>query len=281
MNKYFSFGENWKKFFKFYVNEKIVLEAASSLLKYFPKEQFKNKTFIDVGCGSGLFSLGALLLGCKEVHSFDIDKESVRTTEKLKKQFDYLLKTKNQDFNWEIFQGNILDNNLINRLYQKGDIVYAWGSLHHTGAMWQSIKNTMKIVKPMGYFIIAIYNYAPSSPFWLKVKKFYNRQNKFIRSLLIFFLFLEKFIGRTLLLKSPLKEKRGMSIFYDTIDWLGGYPYEFSCFDEIKNFIEKLGFKFIKAPTKISCGKGKKINLLSKIRSKDTGNNEFVFQKIK
>ena len=42
-----------------------------------------------------------------------------------------------------------------------------------------------------------------------------------------------------------------MSIFYDVIDWLGGYPYEYASFEEMKDFVENLGFKLIKAPVKI------------------------------
>jgi len=77
-----------------------------------------------------------------------------------------------------------------------------------------------------------------------------------------------------------LRRKRGVHVFYDAIEWLGGYPYEFACFEDIKNFVENLGFKLIKAPTKLPCGKNETVNLLSKIRGAYTGYNEFIFQKI-
>jgi len=72
-----------------------------------------------------------------------------------------------------------------------------------------------------------------------------------------------------------------MHVFYDAIDWLGGYPYEFACYEDIKEFVESLGFKLIKAPTKLPCGKNKKASFLSKIIGTHTGCNEFVFQKVR
>ena len=169
--KTFSFGRNWKNFVKNTVNLQVVEEAKQSLLRYLPEEFYKNKTFIDVGCGSGLFSLSAILLGANKVISFDIDPESVEATKLLKKKFANLIPS---NVDWEIFTGNTLDKNLVNKLAEQGDIVYSWGVLHHTGDMYNAIKNTTKLVKKDGFLIIAIYNYAPSSNFWLKIKEFYN-----------------------------------------------------------------------------------------------------------
>ena len=40
----------------------------------------ENQTIADIGCGSGILSLGALLLGAKEVHAIDTDPLAVKTT---------------------------------------------------------------------------------------------------------------------------------------------------------------------------------------------------------
>jgi 2-polyprenyl-6-hydroxyphenyl methylase/3-demethylubiquinone-9 3-methyltransferase len=68
--------------------------------------------------------------------------------------------------------------------------------------------------------------------------------------------------------------------FYDAIDWLGGYPYEYACFDEIKNFVENFGFKLIKSPTVLPCSKNENVGLFGILRAKNSGCNEFVFKKI-
>lgn len=167
----FSFGKNWMDFVKNFVNEERLNIALDSLLKYLPPEEYKNKVFMDVGCGSGIFSFSAIRLGCSKVISFDIDPLSIKATNYLKEKFYYLL---SKNFEWEIFQGDVLDKSLISKYSQKIDIVYSWGVLHHAGKMWEAIKNVSYLVKPNGYLILAIYNKAPSSEFWLKVKKFYN-----------------------------------------------------------------------------------------------------------
>jgi 2-polyprenyl-6-hydroxyphenyl methylase/3-demethylubiquinone-9 3-methyltransferase len=65
--------------------------------------------------------------------------------------------------------------------------------------------------------------------------------------------------------KNPFKkQKRGMSFYYDVIDWVGGYPYEYADKDEVINYVEKLGFKCIKLVKPLV----------------PTGCNEFVFQKM-
>jgi 2-polyprenyl-6-hydroxyphenyl methylase/3-demethylubiquinone-9 3-methyltransferase len=39
------------------------------------------------------------------------------------------------------------------------------------------------------------------------------------------------------------KGTRGMRWKTDIIDWLGGYPYESASLDEIRSFVERLGFR--------------------------------------
>ncbi len=41
---------------------------------------------------------------------------------------------------------------------------------------------------------------------------------------------------------NPLSKERGMDFWYDTIDWLGGYPYEYASVTEVKQRVEELGF---------------------------------------
>jgi len=286
----FSFGKNWGNYVENFVDEYRISNAEQSLLQYLPREEYKDKVFIDIGCGSGIFSLSALRLGCRKVISFDIDKYSIEATEKVKNRFSYLL---SENYLWEIFTGDILDENLISRLEKNGDIAYSWGVLHHTGNMWKAIKNASKLVKSGGFFIIAIYNKTSSSAYWLKVKKFYNSAPKFIKLLLVYFCFfciickriityLLEFLSRKekkIKLNKLFAQRRGMSTFYDIIDWLGGYPYEYASFEEVKNFVEALGFKLIKAPTILPSTK-EKISFLSIFSLYNTGNNEFVFKKI-
>ncbi len=282
MVKMFKFGRNWKNYVKNVVDQEVLEKAKASLLRYVPenanKESFyRGKTFIDVGCGSGLFSLSALLLGAGKVISFDIQRESIEALEILKRKFQHLIP---RDVYWGYFVGDILNENLVKELELRGDIVYSWGVLHHTGNMWKAIENVSRLVKPGGFLIIAIYNHAPSSKTWKKIKRFYNDYPGLQPILGLIY-------GTYVCLRYIIRRKtfnlyrdRGMHVFYDAIDWIGGYPYEFACFEDIKNFVEKLGFRLIKSPTKLPCGKEEKVSLLGTLRTQNTGCNEFVFEKL-
>ncbi len=98
----------------------------------------------------------------------------------------------------------------------------------------------IKTNKKRGYFIIAIYNHAPTSPYWKKIKEFYNKYKlaqPFMELIYASYVSIGFMIKRKTL---DLKRERGMSVWYDAIDWIGGYPYEFACFEEVKNFVESL-----------------------------------------
>ncbi|HVO67338.1 MAG TPA: class I SAM-dependent methyltransferase, partial [Syntrophales bacterium] len=163
--KRFEFGKNWEQFLKV-LDEIRIVEAEKSLKEMLEMEDLKNKRFLDVGSGSGLFSLAARRLGAR-VHSFDFDPCSVACTMELKKRYQP------EDENWSIEQGNILDVNYLNSL-GPFDIVYAWGVLHHTGNMWGALENLIPLVADSGKLFISIYNdQGVLSLFWKALKKFY------------------------------------------------------------------------------------------------------------
>ena len=80
----FKFGENWKKFLGT-LNDERIKQAETSLKTMLEVENLEGKSFLDVGSGSGLFSLAARNLGA-EVVSFDFDETCVWCTSELKKR---------------------------------------------------------------------------------------------------------------------------------------------------------------------------------------------------
>ena len=95
----FEFGKNWKAYLKKLNKEKIE-HAENSLKIMLEVKNLVGKTFIDVGSGSGLFSLAAKNLGASVV-SFDFDKSSVWCTKELRNRF---YKTSDD---WKIIHGSI------------------------------------------------------------------------------------------------------------------------------------------------------------------------------
>ena len=232
------------------------------------KRTNENKSFLDIGSGSGLYSLAARRLGAK-VHSFDYDPHSVSCTSELKKRFFP------EDNNWIIESGNALDKDYIKSLGEF-DIVYSWGVLHHTGDMWNAINNSSQCVKNGGQFYLSIYNdQGGKSKRWLTIKKLYNAFPNGLKWIIWMPMLIKLWWRNTLrdLIKEgklfstwrnyAQVEARGMSAFTDVIDWVGGLPFEVAKPEEIFDFFAQRGFELKKLKT---CGGG-------------IGCNEFVFKK--
>jgi 2-polyprenyl-3-methyl-5-hydroxy-6-metoxy-1,4-benzoquinol methylase len=134
----FEFGKNWSAFLPV-LNEERIGIAETSLKAALGVENLHGKSFLDVGCGSGLFSLAAVRLGAT-VHSFDYDPQSVAAAAELKRRY-----CPNAE-HWSIEQGSVLDRTYLWRLGQF-DIVYSWGVLHHTGDMWRALENVLPLLR--------------------------------------------------------------------------------------------------------------------------------------
>lgn len=226
----FEFGQNWSDFSK-NIDETEVEQAVTGLEKLLP-ENFKaaGKTFLDIGSGSGLHAIAAAKLGFLDITCTDYDKNSVSTTTLNAKKFD-------AQGSITAFQDDILNS----KLKDKYDVVYSWGVLHHTGHMWDAIEIASQRVKKGGTFIIAIYTETKFCGMWKVIKKTYCNAPRFMQKIMGYaYHFIRSFrqILNGQLLKS-YKNERGMNRFYDSIDWLGGYPYESATKGEITSFLEK------------------------------------------
>jgi SAM-dependent methyltransferase len=264
----FEFGKNWKSFLAA-LNEDRIDVAIESLREMLGGDSLGGKRFLDLGCGSGLFSLAAHRLGA-EVDSIDFDVDSVACTEELRNRYG------DTTPDWRIRTGSVLDESLMQSLGQ-ADVVYSWGVLHHTGQMDRAIELASQRTKPGGLFCIAIYNdQGSASRRWLAIKRIYNRLPGLVRPgwvVLIAGIYELKFaLARLSKFQNPLpfadwhaKERdRGMSAWHDWVDWIGGLPFEVATPEKVESSLAKDGFELIR----------------SKLIGKGWGCNEFVFRRL-
>ena len=248
----FRFGRNWNRFVQGYVNRERVEQAKDSLRSFLTRDHpLEGRRFLDIGSGSGLFSLAAFELGALEIVSLDVDEDSVATTKALRRRAG-------APGHWSVHHGSVLDARLMESVGQF-DVVYSWGVLHHTGAMWTAIERAAEAVAPSGLLYLALYNRIDhwtfardgrfgTSRFWKGFKKRYTALPESLQSVVDYGVMSALVTAYVVSLRNPVKairghqDVRGMSWRIDIRDWLGGYPYEYAAPDEVFRFVRRLGF---------------------------------------
>lgn len=258
----FAFGANWSDFLR-RLDDSRIAEAERSLCAMLDRPNLQGLGFLDIGSGSGLFSLAARRLGAR-VRSFDYDPQSVACTRGLRARRD------DADTGWTAEEGSVLDPAFMSQL-GSFDIVYSWGVLHHTGAMWQAIEQAAARVAPGGQLFIAIYNdQGRASRLWLRTKKAYNALPPALRWLVLWPAALrlwgptslrDLLAGRPGATWRDFKQNRGMDPWRDVVDWVGGLPFEVAKPEQIFEFLKARGFRLQRL---VTCAGGH-------------GCNEFVF----
>lgn len=263
--RHFSFGKNWDNFQKVMTPEREML-AAKHTLGFLNDVFVKDKTVLDIGCGSGLFSLVFFRGGARKIVSFDYDSKAVDCTCRFRDRHG-------SPANWHVLHGDILNDKFIDSL-GRFDIVYAWGSLHHTRNMYKAFENAIKCVNKGGVICLSIYNKIlgrniNSSSFWVREKKLFNSCPFFIQRLILYSFVIYRILVMITRFQNPYRiikgyyKKRGMDWRVDLLDWLGGYPYEYASVDEVFKFFHEKGF-----------------NLINIKATTSLGNNEYLFKKI-
>ncbi|HTZ40603.1 MAG TPA: class I SAM-dependent methyltransferase [Syntrophales bacterium] len=233
----FSFGANWQDYLRT-VSEASIQSARDDIEKWLGSTFLTNKTVLDIGCGSGVHSLVFSRMGARRIFSMDVDPLAVEATRTLWHR-------EGEPQRWEIVEGSILDEAFLSTL-GVFDAVYAWGVLHHTGALWKALDNTSRLVAPGGRLWIALYADGPNYDRDLCIKKTYNASSGFGKRVMVYRWIGRLMWGRFRRGQNPFgwnqKKERGMNVYHDIIDWLGGLPYEVAHPDRVTEYLCELGF---------------------------------------
>lgn len=262
---HYAFGTNWKDYVR-KLDEAAIEQATLDFSALVPEECVRGKDVVDIGSGSGLHGLAALRLGARSLLALDIDRDSVEATASTLANFA-------PGGDYRVIEKSILDHDAAD--LGEFDLVYSWGVLHHTGAMWDAIDAASKRVKPGGVFALAIYRRTPLCWLWRIEKRIFTNAGETTRRVIRAIFTGAYQVGLLATGRSPqgyiedYKKVRGMNWYNDVDDWLGGYPYESATEAQIERFLQKRGFtaQYVK-PAK------RKLGVFG------TGCAEFRFQRI-
>jgi 2-polyprenyl-6-hydroxyphenyl methylase/3-demethylubiquinone-9 3-methyltransferase len=246
----FEFGKNWQSYAQGIDEEKIG-ESVRRMRTLVEPLELQGKTFLDIGCGSGLHSLAALRLGVAGALAVDLDEHSVATTRAVLERFY-------PDAPCAVEQRSVFD--LAPEQDGQYEVVYSWGVLHHTGDMNRAILLACRLVRPDGSLVLALYGKTRWCGAWTRIKRWYvaaddqakARAERWYVRLFGFYMLLR---GKRLSTHiRNYQKKRGMDFQHDVRDWMGGYPYQSIRPEELDALVLPQGFKQVKAKVKRRSG---------------------------
>lgn len=239
----FAFGRNWQGFVRRNLDSGRIEIARDHILQFLKRDDLKGLNFLDIGCGSGIHSAAACIAGADSIRSFDFDPNSVAATEVVRRRIG-------SSTEWGVSRGDILDDKFVRSL-EKRKFVYSWGVLHHTGNVWRAIDNASKTVADGGFFYIALYSADTISDqeYWLRIKREYNEASSWKRHRMVWSYVWNHMLNhrlrsvpRFILRVLRYRRSRGMSLFVDVRDWLGGWPMEFTHDADVIAYLGERGF---------------------------------------
>lgn len=117
------------------------------------KNHIKNKNVLDMGCGSGRFTIALAKQKTKFTYGVDLGDEGLKIGK--------LLAKNNNIKNIKFLKSNVLNLPFKNSSF---DFIFCKGVLHHTGNTFKGLKELHRVLKPGGRAFI--YLYGKRGIFW-------------------------------------------------------------------------------------------------------------------
>ncbi|MCG2815358.1 MAG: class I SAM-dependent methyltransferase [Candidatus Aminicenantes bacterium] len=197
---------------------------------FYSPEEVKGKTVLDAGCGTGIFSIIFGNNGAGYVTGIDISEGSLGTGRTMKEKFNL----ENIEFRQE---------DMLHLPFADGsfDIVWAWGTVHHTTDPLGAITELDRVLKKGGSLFLAIYKRTRATWIHEVIRKICVRTPRWSWT------FLSKIMAFSLspvvfFFKRREKSRKGEKLEELILDWyfvpIRHYYYP----EEIKLFLEEKGY---------------------------------------
>ena len=205
---------------------------------FYSEQEIKGKSVLDGGCGTGIFSIIFANNGAGHVLGIDISDGSLETARSLKEKFQL----ENADFQKQ---------DMLNLPFSDKDfdIVWAWGTVHHTTDPFRAIDELIRVLKTGGSLLLAVYTRTKLTFLHEIIRKILIRTPK--KS----WTFLSKVMAVllapiVLFFKKREKSRKGEKLEELILDWYFVPIRHYYTPAEIKTYLEKKGFiidKFLPA----------------------------------
>jgi 2-polyprenyl-6-hydroxyphenyl methylase/3-demethylubiquinone-9 3-methyltransferase len=113
---------------------------------FYSPEEVSGRSVLDAGCGTGIFSIIFARNGAGRVTGIDISPGSLETAKSLKARFA----VDNAEFRLQ----DMLRLPFADACF---DIVWAWGTVHHTTDPFRAISELIRVLRPGGSLFLAVY----------------------------------------------------------------------------------------------------------------------------
>lgn len=205
---------------------------------FYTAEEVKNKSVLDAGCGTGIFSIIFANKGAAKVTGIDISEGSLETARSLMEKFNL----ENAEFRKEDMLKLPFEDETFG-------IVWAWGTVHHTTDPHKAISELIRVLKKGGSLLLAVYTKTRLTFIHEIIRrtliKTPRKTWKILSKILALFLAPVVFF-----FKKREKSRKGEKLEELILDWYFVPIRHYYVPDEIKSFLEERGFdieKFLPA----------------------------------
>ncbi|MGD2245815.1 MAG: methyltransferase domain-containing protein [Candidatus Aminicenantes bacterium] len=197
---------------------------------FFSEEEVRGKSVLDAGCGTGIFSIIFANKGSGSVTGIDISEGSLQTARSLKDKFGL----KNARFQ----KGDMLHLPFPEETF---DVVWAWGTVHHTTDPFRAIDELIRVLKKGGSILLAVYTRTKLTFIHEIIRKFLVRTPKkswtWLSKVLAFSLAPVVFF-----FKKREKSRKGEKLEELILDWYFVPVRFYYKPEEIQSYLEERGF---------------------------------------